>query len=124
MTQEENCRFVFQWGTNLACPPVPAVQTVCSVIDPDSGYVYDLTPLIKVNSNWLALDDNETYYYTYKINICEPLVATTFIGGACVGASACQSLRNPMGSNNFQSLGIASAPQLDNGNLVVVMTGV
>ena len=118
---------ILQWATILACvPPPQPTQVECLVIDADNNVAYDLTQLIKVNSNWIAIDDNETYYYTYVLNPCATLVPTPRAQGACVGAGACQSIRNPLtpSSNNFASLGAIASPQLDAGSLIMVLTGV
>ncbi len=119
---------MLQWSTNLACvPPVSPLtpQAQCFVYDYANSLAYDLSQLIRVNSNWVAIDDNETYFYTYSFNPCMPLVPTPAAMGSCAGGSACQSLRNPPGGVNvYANLGQASAPQIIDGAIVMVLTNV
>jgi hypothetical protein len=121
----ENCRYLFQWATNLACPPTPvAPQTNCVVNDPVTGALYDLTPLIKDNSNWIAVDDSEAFFFSYSFNLCRPLVQTPLTQGACAAGNVagCQAVRNP--STAFVSLGVVSSPYLYNGNVAISLPNV
>ena len=126
VTVEENCKYVFQWSTILACapPPVNKNQTACALINPFLYQYFDMSPLIRVHSNWQGIDNNETYTYLYLFNLCGPLVNTFNIHGPCIGAGACQLLRFNNGTNVSVSLGQPAAPVYDWGNLVVTYTGV
>ena len=121
---EENCKYLFTWATNLACAQSPVTpQVPCAFTDPNSGNLYDLTPLIKSDSNWIAVDDSEAFYFTYSLNLCRPLVNTSYTQGVCgSGVAGCQAIRN--GSNSFVSLGQVSSPYLDGDTLVVTLSSV
>ena len=123
---EENCKYVFEWPTLLACTPPTASTnlTSCSLVNQYLFNYYDFTPLVKINSNWIGIDDNETFTYTYLFNMCGPLVNTYNIHGACVGAGACQLLRFANGTNVTVSLGQPASPTFDWGDLSVIYTGV
>ena len=46
------CEYSFMWETPGACPIQPAHSSTCSIRDPESGRLFDLSHLA----------DNENYY--------------------------------------------------------------
>lgn len=45
-----NCNYIFEFPTSLACPPLDVAS--CSVTDPDTGYFYDLSTLRKAAGSY------------------------------------------------------------------------
>jgi len=125
LRSEENCKYIFTWATDLACvvaPPTP--QTSCTVTDPNSQLLYDLTPLIRNYTNWIAVDDSEAFYFTYSFNLCRPLVSSnnTMSNCSAPGVAGCQAIRNQ--TTSFISLGQVSAPYLQDGSVAITMNSV
>ena len=125
MSAEENCNYIFQWSTVYACPLPGPAQAPCTAIDPATGDVYDLTPLIRNNSNWVAVDDSQANYYEYYINLCTALNPSPLLVGDCSSNStaACQTLRatnQPVG----KSLGTFSQPYVVDGTLIASFSDV
>ena len=51
------CEFSFTWETPGACPVRPAHSSSCSVRDPESGRLYDLSPLAQLRKHFNVSSD-------------------------------------------------------------------
>ena len=54
------CEYSFTWETPGACPVKPAHSSTCSVQDPESGRLYDFSPLADLQ-NHFTVSSNGTY---------------------------------------------------------------
>ncbi|XP_070567815.1 cation-independent mannose-6-phosphate receptor-like [Ptychodera flava] len=67
--KEEN-RYLFDFETSLACLP----ESVDCLVSDMQGNQYDLSPLVRENDNWEAVDTRVGYdHLQYHINVCRPL---------------------------------------------------
>ena len=53
------CEFSFTWETPGACPVRPAHSSTCSVRDPESGQLYDLSPLAQLQNHFNVSRDGK-----------------------------------------------------------------
>ncbi|XP_062980546.1 cation-independent mannose-6-phosphate receptor [Elgaria multicarinata webbii] len=70
LKETEDCTYMFEWNTPLACPPFKSIE--CSYKD-NTGKSYDLSPLTRHKENWEAISGT-TSTEKYYINICKSLV--------------------------------------------------
>ncbi len=96
-------------------------QEPCTVRDPVSGAIYDLSPLSSSTSNWVASDSRDGNRYEYQLNVCRSLVR---VPGQpdCFGAAACQVARTS-NTTHENKLGMADSPQIQNGQLFIEYVG-
>lgn len=91
--ETEDCTYVFHWRTKQVCDFVPRA-TACTVTDLQAGHVYDLSPLMRTagQRNWVVLDERAAESYTYRINVCGPLLQEPALDptSECRGAGICQ----------------------------------
>ncbi|EGD79231.1 hypothetical protein PTSG_09952 [Salpingoeca rosetta] len=97
---QDSCTFEFVWKTRLACD----APTFECIVEDDDGNVYDLSPLAKPQSNWLATGSDGASFY--EVNICRTI--NDNVGSSCLRSrdAACQ--RTPSGS---YALGKPAAPK-------------
>ena len=130
----DKCSLVLDWQTPYACGPT---ETPC-VAEDTSGNSYDLSSLIRRDSNWLVRTTDFVGDTIYQLNVCRSLVPiasdrdNVVAATACNGApnSGCVLTRAPHQPGNpstaalwkGRSLGKAASPQWDvaNNHLVVV----
>ena len=70
---EQTCVYDFLWITSTACPLNTKNETVfdnCTAINPQTGVVFDLTPLKKSTGNYVVLDQERR---KYSLNVCGPV---------------------------------------------------
>ena len=127
ITSDGACTFIFDWRSDVLClgkdgdTVPPTGETNCVTSDPETGNVFDLSPLIRTRSNWRAIDNRGTDVYEYDINVCRPLVADPErLTGECQrdGVVACQINRHNKDIDPW-SLGGALAPKFINGAVVL-----
>ncbi|XP_017311659.1 cation-independent mannose-6-phosphate receptor isoform X1 [Ictalurus punctatus] len=110
--ETEECTYLFEWRTALACPPFKT--TICSYND-GSGHSYDLSSLALHSSNWVVAENKDKRYY---INVCKSLVPQSGSWGCPSSAAACQKT-----GDTYVSLGEAqSEPQWDRDTLLLRYT--
>ncbi|XP_053150803.1 cation-independent mannose-6-phosphate receptor [Hemicordylus capensis] len=111
LNETEDCTYMFEWHTPLACPPFKYVE--CSYKDSD-GNSYDLSSLTRYKQNWEAIsmaDSSQKYY----INVCKSLVPHQGTGFCSSDASVCL-----MDGSKYVNLGqVAKGLQWENGVLVL-----
>nr|XP_060609655.1 cation-independent mannose-6-phosphate receptor [Anolis sagrei ordinatus] len=85
LKETEDCTYMFEWHTPLACPPFRSVD--CSYKD-SAGNSYDLSSLTRHKENWEAISrtDSAVKYY---INVCKSLVPYQGTGSCPPDAAAC-----------------------------------
>ncbi|KAL4233045.1 Cation-independent mannose-6-phosphate receptor [Mactra antiquata] len=115
-----NCHYVFEWATNMACPPHTASS--CTVND-NAQNSYDLNVLSLLNDNYEVVDSMEKKRYI--INVCRSLVHKP--NATCpYSAAACMvDLDKPDSDpKKYQSIGapVASPLRYENGQIVLVYT--
>jgi hypothetical protein len=118
-------RYVFDWKTDRLClgQPVLVNESRCVFVDTESGDVYDLSPLIRTTSNYIAVDAREGNKFEYELNVCRPLIDDGTLPVACNNSGICRRTRTDDGSLiNPQSLGMDSEPLLDGNHILVVAT--
>ncbi|GAB1599449.1 cation-independent mannose-6-phosphate receptor-like [Argonauta hians] len=66
------CEYVFLWRTSAACveTSTESKQEKCTVKDPNTGYTYNLQPLIRTGSGTYLVESQTHKFY---INICAPV---------------------------------------------------
>ncbi|KJE92774.1 hypothetical protein, variant 2 [Capsaspora owczarzaki ATCC 30864] len=90
ITETDECRYIFQWETSLACVDEDDIGLGnCRVKDTSSNVIYDLSSLTKSTGGYQFQDDD----YTYLINVCAPIGGTP---GTCVDSrtGACQTAKS------------------------------
>ncbi|KAM4694239.1 cation-independent mannose-6-phosphate receptor [Discoglossus pictus] len=76
----EDCVYTFVWYTSAACPVKVIAQDKCSVTNPVTGHVFDLTSLSK-KDGYLVKDQKRSI----KLNICADVTSDCGAGvGVCV----------------------------------------
>lgn len=76
----DTCSLVLQYRTPLACPPR---QVECAVTDDATNTAYDLSPLARASSHWMAVGGE----YTFVLGVCGPVTDSP----PCpLGAASCQ----------------------------------
>eukprot|EP00040_Diaphanoeca_grandis_P029481 m.172769 g.172769 ORF g.172769 m.172769 type:complete len:2666 (-) comp31700_c1_seq1:1066-9063(-) len=115
ISEHDDCTYEFVLHTKVACSDQPID---CTYDDIDTGVKYDLSPLRKSDTNWVATGEHEEYWY--EINVCRGLIPnpawTEKTSDRCTGASACQvsqTAAKSVGGTTFSSL------KKENGNLVL-----
>ncbi|KAK7107906.1 cation-independent mannose-6-phosphate receptor-like isoform X2 [Littorina saxatilis] len=105
------CEYIFTWRTPSACPLQRSVGSECKVADPLFNYQFDLTPLRKSDSNYVAPKDK----YNYLLNVCGPL-HTPPTGceemGVCQTRAPLKSLSSPVAAGKANSKLIYDAGEL------------
>ena len=130
--EDNNCMYIFQWRTQLACKPQ---ISHCGAVDPETGAEYHLDALMRQDydisvydrgtawsSNWLALDDADhpdKAKYAFRINVCRPLVPDSMVGCGPF-AAACQS---ELDKRTHHTIGYPlQAPVVEDGRLRLTYT--
>eukprot|EP00043_Microstomoeca_roanoka_P017824 m.187190 g.187190 ORF g.187190 m.187190 type:complete len:2655 (-) comp16710_c0_seq1:257-8221(-) len=101
--ETSTCEYEFTWYTSAVCPnlAIPHQPLGCSVVNPETGYVYHLGDLMRTNDideNWLARnaaeDDEGDKKFNFYLNVCRPLVPAQItqgvLGEVCRGSAVCQ----------------------------------
>ena len=57
--EDNPCEYSFTWETPGACPVQPAHSSSCSVRDPESGRLYDLSPVANEQNHFTVTSDGE-----------------------------------------------------------------
>eukprot|EP00039_Didymoeca_costata_P001432 m.52469 g.52469 ORF g.52469 m.52469 type:complete len:2511 (+) comp10795_c0_seq1:159-7691(+) len=117
LVYHDECTYSFIWRTVAACVNgssyhVDIGALSCSVVDPKTSTVYDLTPLRNEKVNWIATDDRESGKYKYEVNVCGPLLQGTT---NCDGYGLCQQWTND--PNNYRKVGKPSTLKIDDDGL-------
>uniref|UniRef100_A0A4W4G3A2 Insulin-like growth factor 2 receptor n=1 Tax=Electrophorus electricus TaxID=8005 RepID=A0A4W4G3A2_ELEEL len=82
--RKDGCEYVFLWRTSEACPVKRVQGENCTVKDPRSGYVYDLTPLSGINYKVKSAQ------YEYHFAVCSPIQTSVCKHGTSEAVSSCQ----------------------------------
>ncbi|KAH0622428.1 hypothetical protein JD844_024730, partial [Phrynosoma platyrhinos] len=112
LKETEDCNYMFEWHTPLACPPFRSID--CSYKD-NAGNSYDLSSLTRHKENWEAISrtDSPVKYY---INVCKSLVPHQGIGSCPSEAAACL-----VDGSKYVSMGeVGSGLRWENNILVLI----
>ena len=60
--EDDECEYSFTWETPGACPIRPALSSSCSVRDPESGRLYDLSPLTEKQNRFTVTGNYKANY--------------------------------------------------------------
>lgn len=108
VTETADCEYVFQWATAAACGE--PIESTCGARDPDTGKIYDLSPLTLAPSaklNYVVkVQAKQTVPYSYTMNVCADLVSAD--NNCRPGVSICQV--DPTDNQPPRSLG--SVPKI------------
>eukprot|EP00045_Choanoeca_perplexa_P017738 m.264172 g.264172 ORF g.264172 m.264172 type:complete len:2358 (+) comp17619_c0_seq2:153-7226(+) len=107
----DDCSFVFQWRTVVACPVQDTFGDHCTVKDPVSGQVFDFNSLNKGNLDPYTTKD---VGHTFSLNICGPLANSNCASNAAV----CQY---SLSEKKYYSLG-ASASDLEINDGIITLS--
>jgi insulin-like growth factor 2 receptor len=110
--REENCEYYFVWESSAACPIRQA--SGCSVMDPMSNAVYNLTGLIKGDGYAVSgtIDGDK---YDFTLAVCEPLTKK------CNEDDESGACQEKVGETRVHSMGKASlSPVINGGKLQLV----
>ena len=78
--RKDGTTYIFNFETSLACLP----KTVDCLVSDKLGNQYDLNPLAKTGTNWMAVDTRLHHSdLKYFINVCRPL--NLIAGSSCPG---------------------------------------
>jgi hypothetical protein len=116
----DSCTTYFLWSSSAACPQKAIAGSPCSVTDLTSGFTYNVSSLRSAQDySFQATVLGKVY--TYKLNICGPLVGGC---GNATNASGCQIFSNAIGQTNYAVIGTPSTTlSLNNGVVSSVNSG-
>ncbi|XP_034964504.2 cation-independent mannose-6-phosphate receptor isoform X1 [Zootoca vivipara] len=111
LKEMEDCTYLFEWHTPLACPPSRSIE--CSYKD-STGNSYDLSSLTRHKENWEAISmTNSTQ--KYYINVCKSLVPHRGADFCSPDSAACL-----MDGSKYINLGeVSEGIQWQNGIFVI-----
>ncbi|XP_061480276.1 cation-independent mannose-6-phosphate receptor isoform X2 [Rhineura floridana] len=111
LKETEDCTYMFEWHTPLACPPFKSIE--CSYKD-STGNSYDLSSLTRHKENWEAISMTSSTQ-KYYINVCKSLVPHQGVDFCPPDAAACM-----MDGSKYVSLGeVSEGLQWENGIFVL-----
>ena len=115
---DDYCFALFTWRTSFACGSSRPIE--CTVSDPSTGSIYDLTSLTRNTQDWYAIDvqaEDDDGAFRFYINLCRPLVEYLRLGCPPTAAACLVDLSD---SSKSKSIGEASSPSIDEkGNLYI-----
>eukprot|EP00042_Codosiga_hollandica_P059240 m.908301 g.908301 ORF g.908301 m.908301 type:complete len:2204 (+) comp60100_c0_seq3:1210-7821(+) len=113
----DDCIIFFEWQTSLACVSNSSNGSQsCSVQDPLSKYVYDLS---SAAASVFTVNSTGSVNYTYTLSICNASAATS---SACGGA-VCQTSTKSSASVNLGSQNQSELVFMQDGALSLTYTG-
>ena len=109
VAQNDDCHFLFEWLTPVACPKekVTTTNDDCMIKDPVSGNMYDLNPLYNPTTDYKVKSETENF----KINICNDGLHSQCKDQAKTMGKISVCKENP-GENEAHSLGFTSNGKL------------
>jgi insulin-like growth factor 2 receptor len=121
----DDCLFFFEWHTDVMCvdKPPPEREETCVAVNEGTGDAYDLSGLQKDSGNWRAIDTVDDGTVVFDLNICRPLAPPPALTGDCgeEGVAGCIYSRDAAGNlTTPQSLGFATRPHYDDGQLYIL----
>lgn len=113
----DDCSYVFRWPTSHVC--VEQTDFPCVLTDKE-GRQYDLSPLKRLDSNWMVDNVGQADEFVYILNVCHNIIATGAAAKCKGNAGACQWSSD---QKNYYNLGHPTEPTFIDGKLQMYLVG-